>query len=314
VTRTPYALSTTLIAGFGCSVSLGTITSEEQTSSASATTATASTSATSTTDTEDISSSTTSVEPTTENSPGSTEASGSDTTMTVTPPECGNGLQETGEQCDDGNLDDTDACLATCLAASCGDGYTWSGFEYCDDGNEIETDTCDSACNPVVHRKVFVSSATFTGALGGLSGADAKCQALAASAGLTGTFKAWLSDDTTSPSKRFDTSFTGVYELVDGTLVEHGWAGLTDWSLVSYLEHGIDRTESNAVTGGTVWTGTLGGGEGWAGQNCKNWTSKAPEDDGSYGDVGDDGLDWTDTLHTFPCSDLYRFYCFEDPL
>ena len=40
---------------------------------------------------------------------------------------------------------------------------------------------------------VFVSSQNYTGALGGISGADAICQNCASAAGLTGTFKAWLS-------------------------------------------------------------------------------------------------------------------------
>src|SRR5215212_6677746 len=42
---------------------------------------------------------------------------------------------------------------------------------------------------------VFLSSITYDGNLGGLSGADAKCQGLAAVAGLPGIYKAWLSDD-----------------------------------------------------------------------------------------------------------------------
>jgi cysteine-rich repeat protein len=36
------------------------------------------------------------------------------------------------EECDDGNLDNTDACLADCHAASCGDGFVWAGVEGCD--------------------------------------------------------------------------------------------------------------------------------------------------------------------------------------
>jgi DNA-binding beta-propeller fold protein YncE len=39
-----------------------------------------------------------------------------------------------GEHCDDQNADNTDDCLDTCLAASCGDGFAWAGNEQCDDG------------------------------------------------------------------------------------------------------------------------------------------------------------------------------------
>jgi cysteine-rich repeat protein len=47
-----------------------------------------------------------------------------------------------GEQCDDGNDEDTDACPTTCELAFCGDGFTQMGVEECDDGNDVETDDC----------------------------------------------------------------------------------------------------------------------------------------------------------------------------
>ena len=43
--------------------------------------------------------------------------------------------------------------------------------------------------------------------------ADFRCQALATKAGLPGTYKAWLSTDTESPSTHFNTTFTGLYRL-----------------------------------------------------------------------------------------------------
>src|SRR5580692_9705113 len=46
---------------------------------------------------------------------------------------------------------------------------------------------------PPIFNKVFVTSATFTGDLGGQKGADAKCARVAKAVGLSGTFKAWLS-------------------------------------------------------------------------------------------------------------------------
>src|SRR5215831_6689960 len=48
---------------------------------------------------------------------------------------CGNGIQEVGEECDDGNLDDTDGCLSSCKRNTCGDGKVHLGTEECDDGN-----------------------------------------------------------------------------------------------------------------------------------------------------------------------------------
>ena len=58
---------------------------------------------------------------------------------------CGNGMLDEGEACDDGNDDNTDACLDSCELASCGDGFVGPG-ESCDDGNDIDDDTCTNTC------------------------------------------------------------------------------------------------------------------------------------------------------------------------
>lgn len=59
---------------------------------------------------------------------------------------CGNGLVESGEECDDANTDNTDACLDTCVSATCGDGFIWAGTETCDDGNAVGGDGCSASC------------------------------------------------------------------------------------------------------------------------------------------------------------------------
>ena len=59
--------------------------------------------------------------------------------------ECGDGFAETPEACDDGNDDDTDACVA-CENAECGDGVTQLGAEACDDGNRDDDDDCRNDC------------------------------------------------------------------------------------------------------------------------------------------------------------------------
>lgn len=60
---------------------------------------------------------------------------------------CGNGgAPQAGEQCDDGNAINTDACPSTCYAASCGDGFVRTNVEQCDDANTIQGDGCNAAC------------------------------------------------------------------------------------------------------------------------------------------------------------------------
>jgi cysteine-rich repeat protein len=63
--------------------------------------------------------------------------------------DCGNGIVEGSEQCDDGNSIETDDCVSTCMAAACGDGYVYAGVEECDlggDNDDTTPDTCRTDC------------------------------------------------------------------------------------------------------------------------------------------------------------------------
>ncbi len=51
-----------------------------------------------------------------------------------------------GEECDDGNFSESDACLNDCTFATCSDGVVHVGTEECDDGNVTEGDGCDAHC------------------------------------------------------------------------------------------------------------------------------------------------------------------------
>jgi cysteine-rich repeat protein len=68
---------------------------------------------------------------------------------------CGNGQLDDGEECDDGNQDDTDACTNACKNAVCGDGITGPGEE-CDDGNDSNNDACVAGCKNAVCGDGFV--------------------------------------------------------------------------------------------------------------------------------------------------------------
>lgn len=66
---------------------------------------------------------------------------------------CGDGVQQAGEECDDGSLNSNstaDACRTDCSRARCGDGIVDSG-EACDDGvynGDEATSTCTASCEP----------------------------------------------------------------------------------------------------------------------------------------------------------------------
>ena len=64
--------------------------------------------------------------------PDDADAPRDDGTDGEVPSTCGNGAVEPGEECDDGNTDNTDACPSNCRNAVCGDGFVRAGVEECD--------------------------------------------------------------------------------------------------------------------------------------------------------------------------------------
>lgn len=152
----------------------------------------------------------------------------------------------------------------------------------------------------------FLSSATYNGNLGGLAGADEKCQSLANAAGLPGEYKAWLSDHGTWAADRLTHSIS-PYVLVDGTIIAYDWDDLTDIS----LHHQIDLDESGAqiTVDPYAWTGSYPGGAP-TNENCNSWY-----DDFLYGVRGrgdrTDGT-WTNYWEYLgDCEDPWHLYCFE---
>jgi hypothetical protein len=126
----------------------------------------------------------------------------------------------------------------------------------------------DSAFALLHPKLVFITQGTLPGNFGGLSVADALCNSEASAAGLSGTFKAWVSTSSSSVASRF--THGGPYELVGGGRVADDWAALTDGS----IDHAIDRDATGASRNASVWTGTQADGTSGA-ENCSNWTSSS---------------------------------------
>lgn len=59
---------------------------------------------------------------------------------------CGNEVVNPGEQCDDGDGLNSNACKNDCTNNVCGDGFQLVGQEQCDDGNKVNTDPCTNDC------------------------------------------------------------------------------------------------------------------------------------------------------------------------
>ena len=122
-------------------------------------------------------------------------------------PSCGNAIVENGESCDDGNLNNGDGCSAIC------------------------------AIEP--YTLVFVTSQTWNGNLGGVAGADAKCQQAAASVpAFAGSYwRAWISDNlgNTASNRLYHETKTyrslGLGSSGGNIIIANNWNDLTDASL-----------------------------------------------------------------------------------
>ncbi|MBK8172168.1 MAG: DUF1554 domain-containing protein [Sandaracinaceae bacterium] len=163
----------------------------------------------------------------------------------------------------------------------------------------------DSAC--VVGKRVFVTSMAFAGNLGGASGADALCNAAAASGGLIGTFAAWLGDATTSPSVRIAHASVPYYRM-DGTtprIICDDWSDLVDGIAVAVAMDEMGNPHANAH----VWTGANDNGTA-NGAHCSNWTSSSTGDSGMHGNASA-GATFSTWYGPTACNNFAHLYCFE---
>jgi len=178
----------------------------------------------------------------------------------------------------------------------------------------------------VVPKKVFVTSKTYWGSLGGLVGADAKCQQLAGAAKLSGVYKAWLASYPVGPLTTFAHS-KGPYQRVDGVIVANDWISLITKPLLAPIS--VDQ-EGQLITTNSpsspVWTGisiqrgTLSYFTHVA--TCNGWTENQGVNGYGVGPRGFTGIvnnrlnfDWSSLnrpdFHGTPCDKSARLYCFE---
>jgi hypothetical protein len=198
---------------------------------------------------------------------------------------CGNSQIDFGEVCDGANLNGK-----TCVTQ----GYP-GGSLACDSNCEFDTGGCQAP-------RAFITSTTYDGNLGGLSGADNKCQTQAGAAALGGTWKAWLSSSSTDareriPAMRYQTMNGGII-TADGTNLYGGG-----------LAADIASNEFNGSVSGTAWTGTGTDGSKTT-DRCSDWAATT-----GNGTVGNNSstMQWTNDASPASCAGMQRLYCFEQP-
>jgi hypothetical protein len=169
-----------------------------------------------------------------------------------------------------------------------------------------------AVCAPGMCKRVFLTSAVPapSGKLGGLAGADAFCLSTATMAKLGGTWKAWLSDTSGSPSTRF-TQATVPYRLLDGSTIASNWTSLTSGTLMHVINVYEDGTPVAAGVTHEVWTGTTPTGT-YSGNACANWTNDtamAPNAD--IGLSNQTSASWTRIYMQFCDRTTLHLICFE---
>lgn len=216
-------------------------------------------------------------------------------------------------------------CNSTCVDTNnnpsyCGNCNTDCGIgRFCDQGvcatnpfggpctshSDCLTGGCvDNLCADV--KLVFVTGGTWDGDLGGLSGADEKCQTEADGALLPGIYKAWLSTSAESAGERL-THFSGLYIRVDGQTVATGWSELTSVDLVNP----INITPTLQTTTALVWTGTYQSGLPDHTSNCSMWVSSDVAQSGRVGHSPNPAASSWSSQTTRNCQVQLRLYCFQ---
>jgi len=172
----------------------------------------------------------------------------------------------------------------------------------------------DLSTYQVMGNIIFVTSQRFDGNLGGLAGADAKCNAAAQNAGLPGTYKATLSHGKTANEAEVnardriaDNGFP--YRRIDGAIIQVSYRKL----FFSQIFHSIELDETGRATPvGTQrfgWTGADNQGSALPNDHCNAWTSNSKALSGGVGEAA---------LTTFPhwykffsaeCVEMHSLYC-----
>ena len=154
---------------------------------------------------------------------------------------------------------------------------------------------------------VFVSSMAFDGNLGGLAGADADCQSLADVAGLSGTFKAWLSTSTVNAASRLGTARGFV--RVDDQPFADTVSDITTGKILNPIV--IDETGAN-IGFAKVWTATASDGTVIPGFTCLDWSDSTSANQGDLGFTSAGPFTWTEAFSGIACNNMFQhLFCFD---
>lgn len=150
---------------------------------------------------------------------------------------------------------------------------------------------------------IFSTPAKYTGNLGGLSGADAKCNAFAATGNLTlnlaGTWRAILSDSSTNAKDRIRFFSGASIKNTNGEIIVADATDLWNGSLQGLAK--FDNAGAYLGYSAQAWTGSHSDGTKTL-QNCSDWTAGGGTSgiEGTQGYVESLDSNWLNTAND-PC-------------
>ena len=148
--------------------------------------------------------------------------------------------------------------------------------------------------------KVFLSANTYVGdTIGSLSAADVLCQSEAGTAGYAGTYKAIMSDNSTSAASRLTLSYP-IVNAYDGSTVSA--ANLWSCCLSAQI-----LPPSGSAANQTVWTGTGDTGAIQTGNTCSSWANTGLGFEGESNNLVGAWIAWT----TNNCVFGKHLYCIQ---
>ena len=221
--------------------------------------------------------------------------------------------------CQTNDCGETGECYnINCTPSYC-EGSTRNYNGVCRNGNcEYETENCTYGCTDgkcIEPAKIFATSQKWQANLGGINGADAKCQAAASAAGLSGTWIAIISDSSHNAKDKLPDK---IFVRIDGQIIANSKADLFDGT----INVPINITETGSVIAEQyhyAWTGTNSLGNystpsSFGTASCDDWSK-------NWGGHATDGLTsatdnrWieTSTPASTSCLNSSSLYCVSLP-
>lgn len=223
---------------------------------------------------------------------------------------CGGFLGLTGDDAEPGPPAVADAAADASTSTGANDGSSiGDGASIVDaTSDHVEPDASPDCLTSSCPKRVFVTQAAFTGDLGGVAGADAKCQA-AGNAFIPGRqWKAWLSAAKDSVKARFPPNSSSEYVTGFNLTVAVGWPSFAS---ATHLSRIMDEMHQPPPGNDDTWTGTQPNGDAMGvGSDCNGWTSADATANGVTGNAEATGEKWTNA-EARDCSQEAHLYCVE---